>query len=162
MPEELTAQEVTIFQHHDGRTLLKTTATPIQRAGQNFDLAPSGLSFAIIHDTKLDVYTLPRLTEKDQQQLKLAAAAAPEPNEARIQLLRPKVAKAPATPAPASTNAVTVSGNVVEQAAPEPTIAPVHVQDPTQVAGDPTPDQPRPKPSLYTPEYPKPPEEINL
>ena len=34
LPEELTAQEITVFQHHDGRTLLKTTASPIQRAGQ--------------------------------------------------------------------------------------------------------------------------------
>jgi hypothetical protein len=159
LPEELTAQEITIFQHYDGRTLLKTTATPIQRAGQNFDLSPNGLSFAVIHDSKLDVYALPKLTDKDREQLKLAAADAPEPNDARIQLLRPGVAKAPAPTLPsAPKDTVTVSGNVVQQAVPDPTIAPAHVQDPAQVAGDPTPDQPRPKPSLYGPGYPKPPE----
>ena len=113
-----------------------------------------------MHDSKLDIYSLPKLTDQDQEQLKLAAADAPEANDARIQLLRPSVAKAPAPapPAGAPTKAVTVSGNVVEQAVPEPTLAPAHVQDPSQVVGDSTPDQPRPKPSLYTPEYPKPPE----
>jgi hypothetical protein len=159
-PDELSAQEIIVYQNHDGRTLLKTTATPIQRAGQNFDLSPDGLQFVVIHGAKLDVYTLPQLTDKDRQQLKLAASNTPEPNEARIRLLRPEVAKTPPPSAasPDANKAVTVGdGNTVESAAPEPTVAQPHVQDPTQTLGDATPDKPRPRPSLYTPDYPKPP-----
>jgi len=162
LPDELSGQEITVFQHHDGRILLKTQATPIQRAGQNFDISPNGLSFAVFHDTRLDIYALPKLTEKDRQQLKLAATAAPEPNDARIALTRVGVAAntapAPSTAAPSTpTDTVTVTGNTVEPAAAEPTVAPAPLKDQSQAVGDPTPDQPRPPPSLYTPDHPKPP-----
>ena len=43
--DDLTTQEITVMQNHDGRALLKVQASPIQRAGQNFDLSPDGMPF---------------------------------------------------------------------------------------------------------------------
>ena len=85
-PDLLQAQEITVMQAYDGRTLLKVQATPIQRAGQNFDLSPDGMQFAVFRGGNLEVYRLPALTGKDEKELKLAEEMAPEPNTAEVKL----------------------------------------------------------------------------
>ena len=158
LPEELAAQELTILQNHDGRVLLKTQASPIQRAGQNFDLSPDGLSFATVQSTqtthsdettqhtRIVVYHLPGLTSADEKQLKLAADSIPEKSEAPIRLLTASQARRQdATPA------ITVRSGAAA--------TPVATRTATQAAneGDATDEQPRKKPSLYDADHPKPP-----
>ena len=141
LPEELSGQEIQVIQHYDGRILLKVQASPIQRTGQNFDISPDGLSFTVIRNGNLDVYHLPELTRKDQDQVKLAAADMVEKNEARIRL-------APVRPATASKMA---------PAAATQEVVTINAPSPTPNAGDaqPTDDGPRSPPSLYGPDYPK-------
>jgi hypothetical protein len=88
---QLTAQEVRVIQMYNGKQLLRVTTSPIQRAGQNFTLSPDGLSLAVVHDnisahgpevvhsTSIEIYKLPSLSEKDESQVKVEAAMAPEP-----------------------------------------------------------------------------------
>jgi hypothetical protein len=159
-PDELSSQELTVMQNHDGRLLLKTQASPIQRAGQNFDLAEDGLSFATVQttqvtkygettqDTKIVVYHLPALTPADQKELKVAAAAAPEKNDAVIRLFG-----SPQKNTAAQSTAVTVRADTTTVAPAAATaVAPA---DPQPATGDPSPDAPRKPPSLYDPDHPK-------
>src|SRR5208282_803621 len=106
--DDLNGQEVMVLQNHDGRILLKVQPSPVQRTGQNFDLSPDGLSFTTLRNGNLEVYRLPDLTAKDQEQLKLAAADEPEKNIARIRLTPDRSAD-PAPPAVPS-KALTVGG----------------------------------------------------
>ena len=85
---QLEAQEVRVIQMYNGKQLLRVVTSPIQRAGQNFDLSPDGLSLAVIHDTatpkgesvahqtSIEIYKLPPLSEKDLAQVKAEAALA--------------------------------------------------------------------------------------
>lgn len=143
--EEITAQELTVFQNHDGRPLLKLLPTPIQRAGQNFDFAPSGLAFATIRNGNIEIYKLPALSGQDDKNLKYAAALAPEANDANI-----KLTGIPAYTADAPT-----------ESAPEAAPAPVVATEPAKAApalpapvADPT-SEPRTPPTLYTPDHPR-------
>jgi hypothetical protein len=93
---QLTAQEVRVIQMYNGRQLLRVTASPIQRAGQNFALSPDGLSLTVIHDnvtihggdeshsTEIQIYKLPKLSSQDEAQIKAEAAMAPVPNLAAM------------------------------------------------------------------------------
>ena len=84
--DDLTAQEITVQQNHDGRVLLKVLANPIQRAGQNFDLSPSGEQFAVLRGANLEIYKLPGLSSKDRKFVELAQAMTPEKDEAPVKL----------------------------------------------------------------------------
>ncbi len=85
-PDMLQAQEITVMQAHDGRTLLKVQATPIQRVGQNFDLSANGMQFAVFRGGNIEVYKLPGLNGKDEKELKAVMEMYPEPNEAEVKL----------------------------------------------------------------------------
>jgi hypothetical protein len=169
MPDQVSGQEVTVMQNWDGRTLFKLNASPFQRAGQNFDLAPSGQLFAIIHDSKIQVYPLPPLTPKDQAQLKLAAADAPPHTQARIDL-GGKPTHLSGTPVEASSDtpgalpaghAASQAGAV--QAATSPALsqaAPANQQqavpEPNHIQnGDADPAQHRTPPTLYDADHPR-------
>jgi len=145
VPEELSGQEIQVIQQHDGRILLKVQASPIQRAGQNFDISPDGLSFTVIRNGNLEFYHLPELSAKDRDQVQLAAAAIVEKNDARIRLIpvRPNIPAKPVPAAPAE-QGLTIN-------------APSAATTPATNAGDaqPTDDGPRTPPSLYGPDYPK-------
>lgn len=143
LPEELSGQEIQVIQHHDGRILLKTQASPIQRTGQNFDLSPDGLSFTVIRNGNLDVFRLPELSKKDSEQVKLAAALV-EKNDARIRLnpIRPASAAKTTPPATTSEPVLTVKSTDTPPENPSPADAQPE-------------DAPRSRPSLYGPDYPK-------
>ena len=152
-PDQVSAQELTVMQNHSGRVLLRTQASPMQRAGQNFDLSPNGMWFATLqstqtgHDdsltqhTKIVVFHLPELTAADEKDLKLAATSTPEKNEAMIRLFSPREAKRVEAAAP---NVITVgpSGTMAQMAAENGTV------------GDAAPEKPRKKPSLYDADHP--------
>jgi len=151
LPEELSGQEIQVIQNHDGRVLLKLMASPIQRTGQNFDLSPDGLSFTVIRNNVLEVYHLPALTSKDQDQLKLAASSTPERNENRIVLVPNRSADTAKNSLPNAPNpaiqTVDDSSNLTTAPHPAATSGDVH---PTADS-----DTPRTPPSLYGPDYPK-------
>ena len=91
--DNLTTQDITVYQNYDGRTLLKLQVTPIQMTGQNFDLSPTGLAFAIVRGNALEVYLLPPVTPQDQSEIKRAQAAFPAPNQADVSLGSTKVTR---------------------------------------------------------------------
>ncbi len=86
---QLSGQEVRVVQMYNGKQLLRVPASPIQRAGQNFAMSPDGLNLAVIHDnptihgeetvhdTAVEIYSLPPLTSKDQKEIDAETALAP-------------------------------------------------------------------------------------
>lgn len=160
-PDQIGAQEVTVFQTHDGRSLLKLQTSPTQRAGQNFDLSPDGMSAAVVHGAAVEVYRLPGLTGKDRQEIAAAAAQVPPMTTARVEL-RSKVPAAASTATVQSGKqeggpAPVAAGSLSDLAGPEtiPTKAVDQVEK-TNAAGD--PQGPRKAPTLYTPDHPKAPQ----
>jgi hypothetical protein len=161
--EEMGAQEVTVYQNHDGRILLRTQTSPIQRAGQNFDLAADGQSLAVLRDGKVEVYNLPPLSGKDQKEIALAQAAAPPAYDGPILLGSVAVANKP--PAKAVTVDTAKGSDAPAVSRPAPTaqaLSPDSQMTPVEpsaenknIVGDVPPNGPRKRPSLYSPEYPK-------
>ena len=64
-----TTQEMWVYQVESGDLLIKLPCTPVSRTGQNFDLAPDGLSAVIVRDGAIEVYNLPPLSKQDKKQL---------------------------------------------------------------------------------------------
>ena len=146
LPEEMTGQEITVFQSYDGRQLQKVNATPVQRAGQNFDLSPAGTALAVIQNGAIAVYKLPGLTAKDQAELKRNQAAEPPVNTARVELNSvPAGSKAQANESQAE-----VLPGATEPAPPPPPTTPA---ERTNVVGD-IPVERRKPPTLYDPDHP--------
>lgn len=77
MPDLFDGQVVVVYQTDSGRQLLRIDASPIARAGQNFALAPDGLSLAVIRNQAVEVYGLPPLTSKEREAVQMAEASAP-------------------------------------------------------------------------------------
>ena len=76
-PEEVRAQEVHVYNFHGGVEILRALTSPAQRPGQNFALSPEGRTLAVLHDTDLELYSLPepgtadlKEVERDGQALK--------------------------------------------------------------------------------------------
>ena len=80
------SEQVEVMQHHDGRVLLTVLSSPIQVAGQNFDLSPDGLSLAAVQRDQIGVYRLPPVTGRDRKAVTLSAAAFSEPAEGPVRL----------------------------------------------------------------------------
>jgi len=152
-PSEVSAQTVDVYQIDSGKPLLHVECAPVSRAGQNYAFSPDGLQFAIIHEGTIDFYALPPLTDKDQTAIKLAAATAPESNEAPVDLTEFAV-----QPATKKNTAVTAPVPIPPVPAAPSEIAPVaatpNAPEPTQ--GDTSPEQPRKPPTLYNPGESKP------
>ncbi len=173
--DDLTAQEITVMQNHDGRQLLKVQASPIQRAGQNFDLSPEGMHFAVVRNGNIEVYPLPALTGADKKALEEVRKMDPERNEAPVRLNSVAVASsepgpdggaaapaaapaaAAAVPAKAAASGVTaLPGTESSQSAAAASGATTvgQVTSSEGQLGD-TEGASRKKPSLYSSEFPK-------
>lgn len=155
LPDSYQGQEITVLQNYDGRQLLKVMAAPVQRTEQNFDLSPDGLALCVIRGGNIEVYKLPGLNGQDQKQLRAAAGAVPEKNEAPVKLNAVRVARKEIEAAPEVVGAAAVPGESapVAAAAPGAVAAP-----PAIVNGDAAPEAPRKAPTLYDAEHPKKPE----
>ncbi|MDQ2835505.1 MAG: hypothetical protein M3Y50_17540 [Acidobacteriota bacterium] len=162
LPEELGAQPVIVFQAGSGRQILHAECSPAEPAGQNFALSPDGLSLALIRDNAIQIYSLPDLTPKEASDVKTVATSAPEDTTLPVnfQIEQRSLAaesasdaeadftasdtKAPENAAP---NSLTPVATVPAPSLPRPT-------EPTPSAssseGDPSPNQPRKPPTLYT------------
>jgi hypothetical protein len=97
MPELVDSQSIIVYQTESGRQILQVKATPVARAGQNFALAPDGMSLAVIRTDAIEVYTLPPPTGKEREAMKLAEDAAPKVEEAPISSAM--LTSSPTTPA---------------------------------------------------------------
>ena len=137
------------MQNHDGRQLLKVQVTPIQRAGQNFDLSPDGMSLATLQTGQLAIYHLAPLTAKDQKEIqdslpeKNAAMIRLQANNAKVETDTGKITGS------APVNAPTVAASPAPSA-PQATPAENSAQSPADEA-------PRKPPTLYDKDHPKPP-----
>ena len=165
---DLTAQEISVMQNYDGRVLLKVQATPIQRAGQNFDLSPSGEKFAVLRGANLEVYSLPTLNGKDLKAVKLAEGMTPEANDAPIRMGGVEVALKVAEKEEAKQTKESVAPNAADPASPAAARAEAPVQalpagegvqtsankPVVEALGDPQVGE-RKVPSLYTAEHPR-------
>jgi hypothetical protein len=167
MPELVAGQSIVVYQTDSGRQILKVDAAPVVRAGQNFALAPDGMTLALVQGSEIDLYNLPSLSAKEREAVKLAEASAPQDDGAPMQLgetpaestsaLQPSAA---ATPDPAATNA---SSSAAPEAAPPSTpessssaaSAPEEKQDKQSAQNKPSADDqapaesPRKPPTLY-------------
>ncbi len=141
VPEVMNAQEVSVLQHHDGRLLLKVQATPIQRAGQNFDLSADGLAVAVLRGGNIEVYRLGSLSAQDVRAVEMAAKSAPERNDAAVRLKSVPIASGRMEDLPAMT--VRPAGSMIE--------VPAQAESGAEAA---EPERKAP-PSLYSPEHPK-------
>jgi hypothetical protein len=164
IPEELSGQNIVVYQINSGKQILHAECSPVERAGQNFALAPSGLSLAVIHAEAIEVYSLPPLSSKEQTDIELAEASAPEENDAPIRFAVEQTAPAAAEASASaeSDNASTSSatdtlGHDATQGTPSPVATPVSANPPSQPpdsttspSGDAAPNQPRKPPTLYT------------
>lgn len=166
--DQLTAQTVVVYQTHSGDQLLKIDCSPIERAGQNFDLSPSGLNFGVVRANAIEIYKLPSLTKKQKTAVELAQASAPEEVEVPVRVSnQPLHEEAAATPtaaeqAPASPDTPPATQPTPAAAAPaatapaQPSIQPAPQPAPAAppatvtASGDPQTDQPRKPPTLYT------------
>jgi hypothetical protein len=101
---QVTAEEVRVYQTHDGRQLFRIECSPIERAGQNFALSPDGQRLVVVRETMVkhpgtkdtpaytqneasaEVYALPELTAEDQAAVKEAKTLAPADTGARIDM----------------------------------------------------------------------------
>jgi hypothetical protein len=155
--DELGGQSIVVYQTSSGKQILRAECSPVERAGQNFSLSPSGLGLALIHAEAIEVYALPPLTVKEEADVKLAETSAPEESDALV-----RFAESPARSS--DTNATEVDSDSASTAvdrssadtnstatpvADQPSSAQSPASDAT-AAGDLPPGQPRKPPTLYT------------
>jgi len=183
--DEVNGQAVVVYQTGTGKQLLRADCSPVERAGQNFALAPNGLGLAVVHADAVEIYNLPPLTTKDEAAVKLAQTYAPpdtnlpvhfngspEPSQDAIvdsdaqptaQPTAQPSTPQPATPAAPATAATTPADSTPTQSAKpefqpsEPKPALTDPPAPTQTSGDPAAGERRPPPTLYTLPDDKPP-----
>ncbi|HEY5330258.1 MAG TPA: hypothetical protein VIJ79_10270 [Acidobacteriaceae bacterium] len=82
-----TTQEISIYQVESGDLLLKLPCSPVSRTGQNFDLAPDGLSAMVVRNGAIEIYNLPPLSKQDKKQLAAVQQLEPQiPTSATVEL----------------------------------------------------------------------------
>ena len=156
----VTAQEVRVYQSYDGRQLFRIDCSPIERAGQNFDLSGDGMRLAVVREalihhaatrddpaytqreTAVEVYALPAPSDKDRAEVKAAEVRAPVDTGARIDLSLERVS----VPAKAEGEAAVGATDAAAQAGTGSGAG-----DASAAVGDAVPEAPRKQPTLYGP-----------
>lgn len=162
-----TGQDVMVYQMESGKQLLHIDCSPIARAGQNFALSPDGMKLAVIRKDAIEVYALPPLSPKDQNEVKEARAMVPKGSVLPIDFAGPTPSDA-STDTPSSAQESVKAAAASEQSSAGTTTAGTSpdVPKPTNVsasaapapkptvnsspAGDAAPEEPRKPPTLYT------------
>jgi hypothetical protein len=152
--DDMVSQEIEVIQNASGRSLLKVQATPIERAGQNFDLSPSGLRFAVLRGTNLEVYRLPELSGEDHKAIETAKRLAPEANDAPVRLnsIPVNIAEDAKPAPPPVAKPVAQSGLAALPASESPSAAAASTPVSTEGANGDQDGPARKKPSLYGPD----------
>jgi hypothetical protein len=172
------AQEVRVYQSHNGQQLFRMDCTPVERAGQNFALSPDGLEVAVVREamvrypatkddaaytekqTAVEIYALPAPSDSDRAAVKEDEAMAPSDTGARIDLSLLRVSAAAAAVADRGTAGADESAAAAAPAAvaaqAEQSAAKAEQDAPAAMSatawGDPQPDPERKRPSLYGPD----------
>jgi hypothetical protein len=164
--EEMSNQNIVVYQTSSGKQILRADCSPVERAGQNFALSPNGLGLAVIHAEAIEIYSLPPLTTKEAADVQLAESSAPEENDAPVHFAESE-ASAAAVEAVSETKSDPDASTATENLSPDakrgtqtaassstttpPDSTPSQSDASTAVsAGDPPPNQPRKPPTLYT------------
>lgn len=156
--DALGGQTVIVYQIESGKQILRAECSPVSRAGQNFTLSPNGLGFALVHADSIEIYNLPPLTAKEEADVKLAEAAAPEESNAPVHFAssqsQTSEAEAEADPPSQPSGTPSAPDNATSSPPTDPTAdqAPPAQSTPpaSNAAGDVPPNQPRKPPTLYT------------
>ena len=158
LPEQLGAQSIVVFQAGSGKQILRTECSPAEPAGQNFALSPDGLSLALVRDGAIEIDSLPELTSKEDADEKLAEASAPEDTSLPVHFQAEQ--QSVASDGEPNTDANSVeSSTAPESLTPVATAAPATPTEPAgneltpstaPTEGDPSANQPRKRPTLYT------------
>ncbi|MDE3104250.1 MAG: hypothetical protein KGK08_03660 [Acidobacteriota bacterium] len=169
-PAEVTSQTIDVYQTASGANLLHITADPIIRAGQNFDLSPDGLQFAVLRNQAIEVYPLPSLSDADRKAIARLTAALPPPTLLPVSFVEPASAAPQPPEAPPAPHVAAVQPTSKPPAQPpappppaagqhgDPSAVPTHapppagVPDPALPADEATPAEPRKPPSLLAPD----------
>lgn len=158
VPEQIGAQTVVVYQTGSGRQILHAECSPSEPAGQNFSLSPDGLNLALIRDGAIEIYSLPELNRKETDDLKLATAAAPEDTGLPVHFSAAETSAAVAdvgadsgADSVESTTAIdSLTPNRVPASERASRVSSPNQSAPGNTEGDAPPNQPRPRPTLYT------------
>jgi hypothetical protein len=175
-PDEVASQTVVVYQTGTGKQLLHVDCSPVERAGQNFALAPNGLALAVLHADAVEIYNLPPLTSKDESDIKLARSLDPSDNNLPVRFTDqsaqpaqsatstaaadPSASQPTAHPTTSVANGAQSQPNTTasqppqsnQSAAPASETAKPPLDTPASAtqSGDPAPEQHRAPPTLYT------------
>ena len=155
-PEVITGQEIEVVQNYDGRVITKLQASPVQRAGQNFDFSPDGTLLGLVRAGNLEIYQLPALTLKDRSEVAKATVSVPA-RSTDVILAGSILVTDKGT---AKAEGVKVGTEVSERSAGEVVAPPPSGNKASPEDGNVVGDVPEPKrkpPSLFDPDHPKPP-----
>jgi hypothetical protein len=164
---QIRAQEVRVYQTYNGKLLLRVEATPIERAGQNFELSPDGLRLAVVRETvvqhpatkedeaytvrtaAVDVYPLPPVAGKDEQAVRDELSLAPAATDAAIRLTTRPAGSQEEEPAGAANAGASVAASAAQETPADAGNAPAAENG--DAVGDVQQAGPRKPPSLYAP-----------
>lgn len=151
MGDQLTGQDIQVYQASTGKAVFHTVVVPAQRIGQNFSLSADGMQIAVIRDGVIEIYQLPALSGHDKQDVKGNREFALEHATGPIRL--PTRVRAQSAPAAASAPVAPVAPPVAAQ--PAPAVAstpskPQPIENPVNV-GDVPAGEGRKRPTLYNP-----------
>ena len=146
---QLSGQDVEVLQAHSGKQIFHTVVTPVQRAGQNFALAPDGMEIAVIRGAEVELHRLPGMSGRDRQEVKEAREVALERASGAIVLpTRSRVVASATEREDADGYYKLPPPALVKQETPA--VAPKPVEH-TVENGDKSDDGPRKAPTLYKP-----------
>jgi len=75
--EDVTRQEVRVYQMASGDLLLRVECSPVIKTAENFDLSADGSEVVVVRDGKIALYKLPPLSKHDREDMTEVAAFAP-------------------------------------------------------------------------------------
>jgi len=159
MPELVAGQTIVVYQTDSGRQILRVDAAPVSRAGQNFALAPDGMTLAVIRTDAVEVYALPTLTPRERDAVKLAESSAPQEDNTPPGLFDSPIPRSDAASSAAAAAAFRdQKPPELKQVEPPASQAPqsavpadTPTSSPTESQQAPTEATPRKPPTLYSP-----------
>jgi VWFA-related protein len=70
-------QNIQILETASGETVQSFVAAPAMVSAQNFSLSPDGMQFAILHDSQIELYDLPKVSAEEQAKFTALQADVP-------------------------------------------------------------------------------------
>ena len=70
-------QNIQVFETASGTAIQSVSVSPVVMSGQNFSLSPDGRRLAVLHDSELEFYDLPAMSEEEQAKFTALKADVP-------------------------------------------------------------------------------------